>query len=33
MGNILLTFAISAIVGYVFFKLKFPGGFLVGAVV
>jgi len=33
MEKILLTFAISAIVGFLFFKLKFPGGFLVGAVV
>lgn len=33
MENILLTFAVSALVGFAFFKLKFPGGFLVGAVV
>ena len=33
MENILLTFVISAIFGFIFFKCKVPGGFLVGAVV
>ena len=33
MEKILLTFLISVVFGYIFFKCKFPGGFLVGAVV
>lgn len=33
MYNILLTFAVSIVAGFLFFKAKVPGGFLVGAVV
>ena len=33
MEKILLTFVIGAIFGFIFFKCKVPGGFLVGAVV
>lgn len=33
MEKILLTFAVSAVIGYIFFKCKVPGGMLVGAVV
>ena len=30
MGNVLLTLAVGVAVGYLFFKLKFPGGLIVG---
>ena len=33
MEKVLLTFLVGAIFGYIFFKCKVPGGFLVGAVV
>lgn len=33
MEKILLTFVISAVFGFIFYKIKVPGGFLVGAVV
>lgn len=33
MGNVLLTLAVGAAVGYLFFKLKVPGGFIVGAII
>ena len=33
MEKVLITFAISAIFGFIFYKIKVPGGFLVGAVV
>ena len=33
MGNVLLTLAVGVAVGYLFFKLKFPGGLIVGAII
>lgn len=33
MGNVLLTLAVGVAVGYLFFKLKVPGGLIVGAII
>ncbi len=33
MGNVLLTLAVGVAAGYLFFKLKVPGGLIVGAII
>ena len=33
MGEVLLTIAVGAVCGYILFRLKFPSGFIVGAII
>ena len=33
MQNFIITLIIGALVGYIFFKLKVPGGMMVGAII
>ena len=33
MGNVLLTLAVGVVFGYIFLKLKVPGGLIVGAII